>query len=255
MGLTNPGRAFERSSLLLISRKLSDSVWHLALFHNSFRLAFLLALLIGLNLSFLIGALLWFIKITKIASFESVEMFRKDPLLAVYFFSLFINNFPTSLPSSDSCSFYANDLAIWSSSPSVTTAVEATQGALFRLECWSEYWCLLLSPSNSEASFFSVDPHQANLQPKLLLFNSSLRLNATPAFLGVTFGRTLSFSKHVSSLTAKFFPRLKALRCICASLWGSSKESYSLLYKAFLWPLLTYASPGWFLFLCITNIN
>ena len=36
---------------------------------------------------------------------------------------------------------------------------------------------------------------------------------------------------------------------------GPSKESFSLLYKAFLWPLLAYASPRWFLFLSVTNIT
>ena len=53
-----------------------------------------------------------------------------DPVL----FSLFINDLMASLPSSVSCSLYADDLAIWSSSPSVITAVEASQGALFQLE-------------------------------------------------------------------------------------------------------------------------
>ena len=168
-------------------------------------------------------------------------------------FSLFINDLPASLPSSVSCSHYADDLAIWSSSPSVPTAVEATQGALFLLECWSEYWCLPLNPSKCEASFFSVDPHQAHLQPNLLLLGSRLRFNPIPIFLRVTFDRTLSFSKHVSSLKAKFFPRLKALRCISASSWGPSKESLSVLYKSFLHSLLTYASPGWFSFLSATN--
>ena len=118
---------------------------------------------------------------------------------------LFINDLPASLPSSVSCSLYADDLAIWSSSPSVLTAVEATQGALFRLERWSEYWCLPLNPSRCEAS--SVDPHQAHFQLNLLLLNSRLRFNPTPTFLGVTFDRILFFSKHVSSLKAKFFPR------------------------------------------------
>ena len=66
--------------------------------------------------------------------------------------SLFSNNLPASLPSSVSCSLYADDLAIWSSSPSLPTAVEVTQGALFRLECWSEYWCLPLNPSKCEGS-------------------------------------------------------------------------------------------------------
>ena len=34
---------------------------------------------------FLIGALAWFIKITKVVPFESVEVFRKDLFLALYF--------------------------------------------------------------------------------------------------------------------------------------------------------------------------
>ena len=133
--------------------------------------------------------------------------------------------------------------------------MKGTQGALIRLERWSEYCCLLLNPSKCEASFFSVDPHQANLQTNLLLFNSRLRFNPTPIFLGFTLERILSFFKHVSSLKAKFLPRLKALPCISASLWGPSKESLSLLRKVFLWPLLTYASPGWFPVLSITNIT
>ena len=98
-----------------------------------------------------------------------------------------------------------------------------------------------------------MDPHQANLQPNLLLLGSRFRFNPTPTFLGVTFDRTLSFSKHVSLVKAKIFPRLKALCCISASSWGPSKESLSLLYKSFLWPLLTYALPRWFLFLSTTN--
>ena len=36
-------------------------------------------------------------------------------------------------------------------------------------------------------------------------------------------------------------------------LMGPSKKSLSLLYKSFLWPLLTYASSGWFPFLSATD--
>ena len=66
--------------------KAFDSVWHPALFHK--------LISAGLppcfarwthNLSFLIGALAWFIKITKVVPFESVEVFRKDPFLALFF--------------------------------------------------------------------------------------------------------------------------------------------------------------------------
>ena len=156
----------------------------------------------------------------KIRSFRVRRGVPQGSVLGPVLFSFFINDLPVSLPSSVSCFLYADDLAIWSSSPSVPTAVEATQGALFRLERWSEYRCLPLNPIKCEASFFSVDLHQANLQPILILLGSRLRFNLTPTFLGVTFDRTLSFSKHVSLLKAKFFPRLKAICYISASSWG-----------------------------------
>ena len=54
-----------------------------------FRLISLLALLVGLNLFFLIGVLGWIFKITKVIPFESANVFRKDPFLALYF-SLFL---------------------------------------------------------------------------------------------------------------------------------------------------------------------
>ena len=101
MGLTNPGRALGRSCLLSISPKLLTLSGILPFSINSFRLAFLLALLVGLNLSFLIGALAWFIKITKVVPFEFVEMFRRDPFMALYFslFSLMIFLLLCHLPS------------------------------------------------------------------------------------------------------------------------------------------------------------
>ena len=255
MGLTNPGQDLGRSCLLSISRKLLTLSGIPPFSTNSFRLASLFALLDGLNLSFLIGALLWSFKITKAAPFESVEVFRKDPFLALYFSlsSLMIFRLLYLLPSAALFT-----LTIWPFGPlppRAPTVVEATQGALFRLEHWSEYWCLPLNPRKCEASLFPVDPHQANLQPNLLLLGSRLRFNPIPTFLEVTFDRTLFYSKHVSSLKAKFFPRLKALRCISASSWGPSKESIYVLYKSFLRSLLTYASPGWFPFPSATNFT
>ena len=74
-------------------------------------------------------------------------------------------------------------------------------------------------------------------------------------FFRVTFHCNFSFSKHVTSLNTKFFPRLKALCCIYASSWGLFKEFLSLLYKDFLLPLFLYASSGWFPFLSVTNIT
>ena len=196
--------------------KAFDSVWHPTLFHKLISTGFPPCFAHWAQ-SFLSDRRACVVfQNHKSRSFRVRRGVLQGSVLGPVLFSLFINDLPASLPFSISCSLYADDLAIWSSSPSVPTAVEATQGALFRLECWSEYWCLPLNPSKCEASFFSVDPHQANL----FLLSSHLRFNPTPTFLGVTSDRTLSFSKHVSSLKANFFPPIKISLCISASSWG-----------------------------------
>ena len=121
-----------------------------------------------LELPFLIGALVWFFKITKVVPFESVEVFRKDPFLALLFS---LSSLMISLPSSVSCSLYAGDLAIWSSSPLVPTAVEATQGALFRLERWSKY-----------CAFLSI---QANVRPPSQWIPTKLISYSAPASVSI----------------------------------------------------------------------
>ena len=85
MSLTNPGQALEQFSLLLISLKLSTLSGILPFSTNSFRLASLLALFVELNLFFLISLFVWSIRITKVVPFELIEVFCKDPFLALYF--------------------------------------------------------------------------------------------------------------------------------------------------------------------------
>ena len=241
----SPFRVGSRTIMSTIDfSKAFDSVWHPSLFHKLIS-AGLPSCFARWTQSFLSDRRASVVyQNHKSRSFRVRRGVPQGSVLGPVLFSLLINDLLVSLPSSVSCSLYADDLAIWSSSPSVPTAVEATQGALFRLE----RWCLPLNPSKCEASFFSVDPHQANL----LLLGPRLRFNPTPTFLGVTFGRTLSFSRHASSLKAKLFPHLKALPTLyLCFLMGP----LSLLYKSFLRSLLTYASPGWFPFLSATNFT
>ena len=167
-------------------------------------------------------------------------------VLGPVLFSLFIGDLPAPLPSFIGCSFCAGGLAVWSSSSSVPTAVEALQGALFWLVRWSEY-CLSLDPGKCGASFFSVDPRQAGLRPGLLLLGSCLHFNPTPAFLGVAFDHTVSFSRHVSSLSAGFLPRLEVLCCVSASSWGPLRSPSLFCVGHFFRPFSLVLHPDGFL--------
>ena len=69
-------------------------------------------------------------------------------VLGPVFFSLYINDLPTFLPTSVKTSLYADDLAIWASSPSIECATSVVQAALNRLVEWSSKWRLPLNSSN-----------------------------------------------------------------------------------------------------------
>ena len=117
--------------------KAFDSVWHPAIYHKPISTD-LPPCLARWTPFFLIGALAWFIKITKVAPFESVEMFSKDPFLALYF-SLSLSVIFLLFYLSSAVFFYADDLANLFSSPTVPAVWEATQGALIRLENLTKY--------------------------------------------------------------------------------------------------------------------
>ena len=145
--------------------KAFNSVWHPTLFHKLIS-AGLPSCFARWTQSFLSDRYACVVyQNHKSLSFRVCRDVSQGSVLCPVLFSLFVNDLPASLPSFVNCSLYADDLDIWSSSPLplLSTAVVATQGALIRLERWSEEWYLSLNPSKCEA--LSMDPHQANLQP------------------------------------------------------------------------------------------
>ena len=153
--------------------------------------------------------LLWFIKITKFVPFESVEGFHKDPFLTLYF-SLSSSVIFRPLCLLPSAALFT--LTIWPFGPPPRPPLR-----------WRPHkeLCFDWSAGLSTGVFLSirenVRPPSSQWIPTKLTSSPTSSYSAPASvliplstFLWVTFDRTLSFSKFVSLLKAKFFLRFKA---------------------------------------------
>ena len=206
--------------------KAFDLVWHCALFHKLLSLKLPPCFVLWVR-SFLsdrrakvqVGG-------SHSRSFRIRRGVPQGSVLGRVLFILFVDDITTDLLRGAHASLYADDLAIWSSSPDPLKASSVVQSSLALLETWSSLWRLPLNPKKCESSFFSTDPHQATFEPRLNLLGFPLLFNPTPKFLGVTFDQTLSFGTHVQSLCSKIYPRHKALRSIATQFNSTQLRIY-----------------------------
>jgi len=188
--------------------KAFDSVWHYALFYKLLTLG-RLALSAGPDL---------FSQTEEQNSSSMVLEIRirhgvsQGSVLGPALFILYVDNLAKTLTQRTKHSSYADNLAIWSSSPDPLKAADTVQKAFNHHKEWSLKWHLLVNLAKCECCFFSTDPHQASHQPHL----------------------TLTIHINFTSTPSSYQP---------------FKESLFQMYKAFVRPFFSYASPGWYPFL------
>ena len=156
-------------------------------------------------------------------------------------FTILINDLFDNIPKCVENSLYADDGALWFTSPSLEQAVTQIQSAMNSIMTWSQKWGLQLSLDKTKALIFTRK--RLKDVPKLYLFNSPIKYTNTFKFLGITFDKSLTWRPHIEHIKEKCHKDLQLLSIISSHKWGADCLTLRKLYLALTLPKLDYGSP------------
>jgi len=102
-----------------------------------------------------------------------------------------------------------------------------------------------VSAQKSSVTLITPCKREYGLEPRITLPGEPILALPTNKLLGVTLDRGCTFRQHLSDVNARARGKLNVMKALSPTVFGHSKESQTALYKQFVRPVLTYASPAW----------
>ena len=138
---------------------------------------------------------------------------------------------------------YVDDCTIARSFNIISPDHTPTQQTLDSLQHWTTINHVSINPLKSVSMLFSFAKIYRPPPPPLSLGTHTLETVTTFKLLGVTIDDKLSFGPHVANVIKAASYRLHMLRRLKS--FGMPANELVNIYKIFLLPKLTYASPAW----------
>lgn len=163
-----------------------------------------------------------------------------SPLLYI----LFTREMPEPSGSLKGISAYADDICLWASAPSPSTAWHNLQPALGAILGWSQRWRLEVSAPKTQLAFLTRRSYWRAEDWPTPWFDG-LRLNPQPSLdlLGVRLDHGLSCNAHVRRTCQRLAPRTLELRRLMSADRRIPSWIGVLLYKALIRSALVYSAP------------
>jgi hypothetical protein len=169
-------------------------------------------------------------------------------VLGPMLFNIFLNDIPQTIDHRISLALYADDIAIISSSKDPIITKHLLERQLSSIDAYLNKWGMRLNINKSQPILFTPPSTLKRRKTfptlKILHKGQSISFQKTVKYLGVTLDPKLSFNNHITNSCNKASTRIRQLYPILNAKSIPTRVG-TTLYKSYIRPILTYASPCW----------
>ncbi|XP_063988137.1 uncharacterized protein LOC135168144 [Diachasmimorpha longicaudata] len=144
---------------------------------------------------------------------------------------------------------FADDIALYYSSPSVPRSLRIIEYSVKIIDQNLKNLALALAPHKTEMIHFNkrrIPPHNS----VITIGGHEVRCNPTARFLGLIFDQKLTFKPHLEKVLRLSLKTLNMVKFIRGTWWGSDPITLTMMYKAFVRSIIEYG-----LFMYIPSFN
>ena len=223
--------------------KAFDKVWHPGLLYKLHIMAIPIRI-IKLIRSYLSGSK-FRVLINGVPSSLNLIQFGvpQGSSLGPVLFTLYINYLPHPIDHRLSYSIYADDTAILATSRSLPLLVTLLQRQTNLTIRYYERWGLINNALKTKTIVFNKAVNFPFPQTLITINSHPIEWSPELKYLGVTLDQHFLFIRHLKDIKNAVAARLRLLFPVLSN---SPTYIASILYKSYICPLLTYASPSWY---------
>ncbi len=168
-------------------------------------------------------------------------------ILGPFLWLVYVNDLPKAFAAPLQVALFADDLAIWTTSPSHAILQRLITHAISRFLNWCARWKLIPSLPKTLALLFSLQRTQTLASNPITLSTQGqdIPILDSAKYLGLLLDPKLSWKPHLDLLVHKAGYRTKILRRLTGRSWGLSRHHLKTFYAAFIRPLLEFGSDLW----------
>ena len=136
---------------------------------------------------------------------------------------------------------FADDLVLWHTSKFIKHSKRRLDENLKALSVYCNLWKMKINTNKSVYSIFTKSNKINKTQLKLNIGEQLLKKENNPTYLGVKLDRQLNLSCHVETVKKKCMDKLKLVKRLASTSWGSDRNTLRTLYLGYVRSVLDYS--------------